>query len=205
MSQTNISTCNNLTISGLLTTSNNILSTGTLQTTAISSTGISNSGTITSNIINGTTANLTSLSISSLLTLLSNTPISFNYNGSNYNLSSLMLYTLQQLSGLPIASQSYVQTQISNLINSSPALLDTLSELSNAINNDPNFNNTMLNLIATKAGLTSNNNFTGTTNTFSNLPYFVNTSDQLILYIMVINIILMLYRYLIYFNYQVQV
>ena len=38
----------------------------------------------------------------------------------------------------------------------------------------------MTNLIATKASSSGNNNFTGASNTFSNLPYYVNTSDQLI-------------------------
>jgi hypothetical protein len=37
----------------------------------------------------------------------------------------------------------------------------------------------MTNLIATKVGLTSNNTISGS-NTFSNLPYYVNTQDQLI-------------------------
>ena len=61
-----------------------------------------------------------------------------------------MLYTLNQLGGLSIASQNYVNTQISNLVNSSPDLLNTLSELATAINNDANFSTTMTNLIATK-------------------------------------------------------
>jgi hypothetical protein len=77
-----------------------------------------------------------------------------------------MLFTLQQLAGATIASQSYVNTQISNLVNSSPDLLNTLSELAAAINNDASFSTTMTNLIATKAGLTSNNTFTNS-NTFS--------------------------------------
>ena len=38
----------------------------------------------------------------------------------------------------------------------------------------------MTNLIATKASLSGNNSFTGTSNTFSNLPYYINTTDQLI-------------------------
>jgi hypothetical protein len=176
---TNLTSVNNISCSGSLTISNNILSNGSITTNSISSTGISNSGTITSNIINGTTSNLTNLLVSSLISLLSNTPISFIYNGSNYNISALMLFTLNQLGGLSIASQSYVNTQISSLVNSSPDLLNTLSELSNAINNDASFSTTMTNLIATKAGLT-HNNFSGTTNIFSNLPYYVNTSDQLI-------------------------
>ena len=50
-----------------------------------------------------------------------------------------MLYTLNQLAGASIASQSYVNTQISNLLNSSPDLLNTLSELAAAINNDASF------------------------------------------------------------------
>ena len=91
-----------------------------------------------------------------------------------------MLLRLQQLVGVPIASQTYVQTQISNLIKSSPDLLNTLSELSAAINNDPNFNNTMLTLIATKAGLTSNNTFTGN-NTFTRTNTNINNLYSTIL------------------------
>jgi len=75
-----------------------------------------------------------------------------------------MLYTLNQLGGATIASQSYVNTQISNLVNSSPDLLNTLSELSAAINNDASFSTTMTNLIATKSGLSSNNIFSGSNN-----------------------------------------
>ena len=176
----NITTVNNLICSGNQTINGNIISTGTLQTTAITSTSINNTNTITSNAINSTTGSLTNASVSNILTLLSNTPITFNYNGSNYNISALMLFTLNQLAGATIASQSYVNTQIANLINSSPDLLNTLSELATAINNDANFSTTMTNLIATKAGLTSNNSFTGTSNTFSNLPYYINTTDQLI-------------------------
>ena len=169
---TNLTTTNNLTISGLLTASNNIISTGSFQTTAITSTSINNSNSISTNSINSTNASLTNTSIN-ILTLLSNSPIMFNYNGSNYNLSTLMLYTLNQLGGLSIASQNYVNTQISNLVNSSPDLLNTLSELATAINNDASFSTTMTNLIATKVGLTSNNTISGT-NTFSNLPYYIN-------------------------------
>ena len=162
---TNISTANNLTISGTLTTSNNIISNGNLQTNNISSTNINNSNSISTNSINATTVSLTNLSVSNILTLLSSsTPIIFNYNGSNYNLSTLMLFTLQQLGGATIASQSYVNHQISSIINSSPDLLNTLSELANAINNDASFSTTMTNLIATKSGLSSNNIFSGSNN-----------------------------------------
>ena len=116
MSGTNITTSNNLVVSGNLTISNNILSNGNLQTNNITSTSISNSNSITSNSINGTTANLSNLNISNLLTLLTNNPINFLYNGIQYNISSLMLYTIYQLAGNSIASQAYVQTQIANLV-----------------------------------------------------------------------------------------
>jgi len=48
------------------------------------------------------------------------------------------------------ADVTYVNTEIANLINSAPAVLDTLNEISNALNNDPSFNTTMLNLLAGK-------------------------------------------------------
>jgi hypothetical protein len=119
--QTNLTTVNNLTISGNQTINGNIISSGTLQTTTISSTSINNTSSITTNSINATTGSLTNLSIN-VLTLLSTTPIIFNYNGNNYNLSTLILYSLNQLSGATIASQNYVNTQISSLVNSSPDL-----------------------------------------------------------------------------------
>ena len=44
-----------------------------------------------------------------------------------------MLFTLNQLAGANIASQAYVNQQIANLVNSSPDLLNALSELATAI------------------------------------------------------------------------
>ena len=82
-----------------------------------------------------------------------------------------MLFTLNQLAGATIASPNYVNTQIVNLVNSSPDLLNTLSELATAIN-DASFSTTMTNLIATKAGLTSNN-------TISGLIYFQEITHSL--------------------------
>ena len=88
---TNISSVNNISCSGSLTISNNIISTGNIQTSNISSTSINNSNSITTNSINATTGSLTNTSIN-VLTLLSNSPIIFNYNGSNYNLSTFTKY-----------------------------------------------------------------------------------------------------------------
>ncbi len=50
-----------------------------------------------------------------------------------------------------IATTSFVRTEVSNLVDSSPAALDTLNELAEALNDDPNFATTVTNSIATKA------------------------------------------------------
>nr|WP_281211645.1 phage tail protein [Pseudomonas fulva] len=50
-----------------------------------------------------------------------------------------------------IANTAFVQDAIAQLVNASPAALDTLSELANALGNDPNFSATMVNELAKKA------------------------------------------------------
>ena len=42
-----------------------------------------------------------------------------------------------------MATKTYVDTSVSNLVNSAPATLDTLKELSDALGSDPNFATTM--------------------------------------------------------------
>ena len=56
--------------------------------------------------------------------------------------------TIPSLSGY--ATESYVGTQISNLVDSSPASLNTLNELAAALGDDANFSTTITNSIATK-------------------------------------------------------
>ena len=58
------------------------------------------------------------------------------------------------------ATQSYVGTQIANLVDSSPSTLDTLNELAAALGDDPNFATTTANSIGLKAPLASPS-FTG--------------------------------------------
>ena len=53
-----------------------------------------------------------------------------------------------------IATQSYVGNAIANLIDSSPAALNTLLELANAIGNDANYSTTITNSLANKASIT---------------------------------------------------
>ncbi len=49
-----------------------------------------------------------------------------------------------------VETQTYVTTQISNLVDSAPTTLNTLNELAAALGDDPNFATTVTNLIATK-------------------------------------------------------
>ena len=60
-----------------------------------------------------------------------------------------------------IASTAFVRTEISNLVASAPATLDTLNELATALGNDANFSTTVTNSLAGKANL-SGATFTGT-------------------------------------------
>ena len=54
-----------------------------------------------------------------------------------------------------IATTAFVMAAIAALVNSSPAALDTLSELAAALGNDPNFATTIINALALKAPLAS--------------------------------------------------
>jgi hypothetical protein len=69
------------------------------------------------------------------------------WHAGNFNPSSYYLAT--NPSGYQTASQ--VSTAISNLVDSSPATLDTLNELAAALGDDPNFATTVSNSIGTKA------------------------------------------------------
>ena len=49
------------------------------------------------------------------------------------------------------ATVEYVDGRVANLVSSSPATLDTLNELANALGNDPNFATTVTKMISQKA------------------------------------------------------
>ena len=74
----------------------------------------------------------------------------------------------QSLSGY--ATETYVGTQVSNLVDSSPSTLNTLNELAAALGDDPNFATTVSTSIGTKlplAGGTLTGGLSGTTGSFS--------------------------------------
>ena len=58
--------------------------------------------------------------------------------------------TLGQLSANNYATQSYVGTQVANLVDAAPGTLDTLNELAAALGDDPNFATTVSTSIGTK-------------------------------------------------------
>jgi hypothetical protein len=80
----------------------------------------------------------------------------FANNSSNWNTA----YGWGNHASASYATESYVGTQISNLVDSSPEALNTLNELAAALGDDANFSTTVTNSIATKAPLASPS-FTG--------------------------------------------
>ena len=68
-----------------------------------------------------------------------------------------------------VATTAYTDTAISNLVDSSPAALNTLNELAAAIGDDANFSTTITNSIGTKMPL-SGGTFTGNVTTQSIIP-----------------------------------
>lgn len=80
---------------------------------------------------------------------------------------------------LLVATQSYVTTQISNLINGAPALLDTLDELAAALGDDASFASTITTSIAGKQAQLNGTGFvkvTGTTISYDNSTYLTTSS-----------------------------
>ncbi len=71
------------------------------------------------------------------------------YNASNWDTA----YGWGDHGAVGYATQTYVNTAVSNLIDSSPAALNTLNELAAALGDDANFSTTVTNSIATKLPL----------------------------------------------------
>lgn len=94
-----------------------------------------------------------------------NTQISelINYISVDGSGNIVMTGNLIMPGGVQAATQTYVNTAISNLVNAAPAALDTLAELSTALNNDASFATTITNSLATKLAL-SGGTLTGALN-----------------------------------------
>ena len=78
------------------------------------------------------------------------------------------------LNNVNVATQNYVNSQINNIVSSAPEALNTLSELAQALGNDPNFATTITNMIGSKTTLSAvqanNNTWTGTNTFDTSLP-----------------------------------
>tara|TARA_A200000159_G_scaffold80182_1_gene74278 strand:+ start:1652 stop:6577 length:4926 start_codon:yes stop_codon:yes gene_type:complete len=88
-------------------------------------------------------------------------------SGSGVIASSITQYAdsdvASYLSSNSYATQSYVDTEVANLVDSAPGTLDTLNELAAALGDDANFSTTVTNSIATKL---ATSDFTSTANTW---------------------------------------
>jgi hypothetical protein len=60
-----------------------------------------------------------------------------------------------------VASTAYVDTAVSNLINSAPSALNSLSELATALGNDANYSTTITTALGTKGSLSNDNTWLG--------------------------------------------
>ena len=77
-----------------------------------------------------------------------------NFSGSYNDLTNKP--TIPSIAGL--ATESYVNTKVADIVDSAPDTLNTLKELSTALGDDPNFATTVTNLIGTKADSDHNHN-----------------------------------------------
>lgn len=76
-----------------------------------------------------------------------------------------------------IASTAFVRTEVSNLVDSAPALLDTLNELAAAINDDANFATTVASGLASKAPLVHTHVSSDITNFNSSVSGLIPVKD----------------------------
>lgn len=89
----------------------------------------------------------------------SGTPNEINFIGAGQKKLSIDLDTAGtvKIDGNAVATESYVTTQISNLVDSAPAALDTLNELAAALGDDANFSTTMSTALGNRLRIDVNN------------------------------------------------
>ena len=89
------------------------------------------------------------------INILQDSILELNEKIKNVSLGSDIIKEIQDLKNKDIELEASIRTKIAELVDSSPAALDTLKELANALNNDPNFATT----ITTELSLKANKNY----------------------------------------------
>lgn len=95
-------------------------------------------------------------------------PIKFLNNGTQYQLSSSHLKSLYDLGGDNLASKTYVNDKIDNLINGAGSAFDTLKEIETAVRSNSDLYSGITSQMNNKASLSNSNIFNGGLNTFNN-------------------------------------
>ena len=89
------------------------------------------------------------------INILQDSILELNEKIKNVSLGSDIIKEIQDLKNKDIELETSIKTKIAELVDSSPTALDTLKELANALNNDPNFAAT----ITTELSLKANKNY----------------------------------------------
>ena len=85
------------------------------------------------------------------INILQDSILELNEKIKNVSLGSDIIKEIQDLKNKDVELENSINTKIAELVDSSPTTLDTLKELANALNNDPNFATTVTNNLSLKA------------------------------------------------------
>ena len=89
------------------------------------------------------------------INILQDSILELNEKIKNVSLGSDIIKEIQDLKNKNVELENSINTKIAELVDSSPTTLDTLKELANALNNDPNFATT----VTTELSLKANKNY----------------------------------------------
>jgi hypothetical protein len=165
-----ITSVSTASISGALTFTGDVTGTGT--------TGTSTQLTLANSGVTAGTYTKVTVDSKGRVTVGANATTSDISEGTNLYYTDARV--LAYLGANNYATQSYVGTQIANLIDSAPGTLDTLNELAAALGDDPNFATTVATSIGTKQNQLNGTGFvkvSGTTVSYDNSTYLTSFTE----------------------------